>query len=64
MKKSEILDEAAIFFSKNFYELLFKGVFSICESFRKAKKMIETHEKESIRKEAIKFKLLMDPHEC
>jgi hypothetical protein len=44
-KKSEILDEAAIFFSKNFYELLFKGKFSICDAFKKAKEMIETHEK-------------------
>jgi len=64
MKKSEILDEAAIFFSKNFYKLLFKGDSSICDSFKKTKIMIEKHEKPEIRREAIKFILLTDPHEC
>jgi len=43
-EKYEILDEAAIFFSKNFYELLFKGLLSICGAFKTAKKMVETHE--------------------
>jgi|688.fasta_scaffold2191254_1 hypothetical protein len=58
------MDEAAIVFSKNFYELLFKGVLSICDAFKKAKKMVETHEKEKIRGEAYKFVLLQVPHEC
>lgn len=58
LKSSEILDEAAVYFSRNFYELLFKGKLSICDAFLKAKEMISHHHEESIRKEAYKFVIL------
>jgi len=62
---SEILDEAAIYFSKNFYELIFKGVLTICEAFKRAKDMILTHSNKQISQEAKKFKLLVnDSHQC
>jgi hypothetical protein len=37
------LDEAAVIFSQNFYELLFKETLTVCGAFDQAKKMLESH---------------------
>jgi len=65
LKSKEILDEAAVYFSRNFYELLFKGKLSICEAFLKAKNMIRHHHDDQIKEEADKFYIFRpEPHSC
>lgn len=57
-KDYEIADLAAIYFSKQFYELLFKGQISICEAFKRAKLLASNSHDQTIRDNAFKFKLL------
>lgn len=41
--KAAIFDKTAIYFSENFYQILFKGKVSICSAFEKTKEMLKSH---------------------
>ena len=42
-KGNTIIDTAAIFFTKNFYQTLFMEKLTICESFHRAKSILKAH---------------------
>jgi hypothetical protein len=65
----QILDEAAVVFSQNFYELLFKETLTVCMAFDQAKKMLEAHPNPALKLEAPKFIIFRktqigEKHEC
>ena len=51
-------DKAAIIFSENFYELVFKECLTVCEAFKRAKRMVKLHIDPNIQREAVKFEIL------
>lgn len=56
----EILDEAAILFTKTFYELLFKEKVTICKAFSLAKEMLSSTSDINLAREANKFMMIKD----
>ena len=57
-KKKQVPAIAASYFSKQFYELLFKGQISICEAFKTAKELTKNSNDTIISENAWLFKLL------
>ena len=55
-----MLDNAAIFFARKFYQTIFMEKYTICESFRRAKTCLEAHENYLIAKEAEKVILILE----
>jgi len=58
LKTEKLYDKAAIIFSENFYELLFKERLSVCEAFKLAKKIIKNDTDPDVSQEAYKFSIL------
>ena len=57
-KTEKLYDKAAIIFSENFYELLFKERLSVCEAFKLAKQIVKKHTDPDVRLESQKFSIL------
>jgi hypothetical protein len=69
LKTEKLYDKAAIIFSENFYELLFKESLTVCEAFNIAKKTVKHHTDPEVQQESYKFSILtqkdrLDKHVC
>ena len=58
-----IMDEAAIFFARKFYQTLFMEKYTICDSFKMAKNCLKMHPVYKIQQEADKIIMILNTDE-
>ena len=58
-----IMDDAAIFFARKFYQTLFREKYTICDSFKMAKNCLKMHPVYKIQQEADKLIIILNTDE-